>query len=185
MVLVSAALKRFEDEGRPEADLPLLHWAVWDAIYQAQQAFDGVFANYPVRWVAWSLRRMLFPWGYPYVVPSDELGHEVARLLITPSATRDRLTACCHLPANVEEPVGALEWALSATLEAEPVEARIREAQKAERFANDPRANVRDIAEAALAAGVITPAEHALLQRRNLLRDRVIQVDDFENRISH
>jgi len=180
MVLVSAALKRYEDENRPEADLPLLNWAVWDAIYQAQQAFDGVFANYPVRWVAWLLRHMLFPWGYPYVVPSDELGHEVARLLITPSATRDRLTACCHLPTNAEEPVGALEWALSATLEAEPVEARVREAQKAGRFANDPRANVRDIADAALAAGTITPTEHALLQRRNLLRDRVIQVDDFD-----
>ncbi len=185
MVLVSAALKRFEDEGRPGADLPLLHWAVWDAIYQAQQAFEGVFANYPVRWVAWLLKHLLFPWGYPYVVPSDELGHEVARLLLAPSPTRDRLTACCHLPANAEEPVGALEWALSATLEAESVEARIREAQKAGRFGDDPRANVRDMAEAALAAGVITPAEHALLQRRNLLRDRVIRVDDFENRLSH
>ncbi len=181
MVLVSAALKRFEDEGRPEADLPLLHWAVWDAIYQAQQAFDGVFANYPVRWVAWLLRHLLFPWGYPYVVPSDDVGHEVARLLITPSPTRDRLTACCHLPANAEEPVGALEWALSATLEAEGVEARMREAHKAGRMAHDPRANVRDMAEAALAAGVITPAEHALLQRRNQLRDHVIRVDDFEN----
>src|SRR5487761_1463380 len=178
MVLVSAALKRYEDEDRPEADLPLLHWAVWDAIYQAQQAFDGVFSNYPVRWVAWVLQRMLFPWGYPYVVPSDELGHEEARLLITPSATRDRLTACCHLPTNVTEPVGALEWALTATLEAESLEARIREAQKAGRFVNDPRANVRDIAEAALAVGAITPTEHALLQRRNLLRDCVIRVDD-------
>jgi acyl-CoA dehydrogenase len=180
MVLVSAALKRFEDEGRPETDLPLLHWAVWDAIYQAQQSFEGVFANYPVRWVAWLLHRLLFPWGYPYVVPSDEVGHEVARLLITPSATRDRLTACCHLPANAEEPVGVLEWALAATVEAEGLETRIREAQKAGRMVHDPRANVRDMAEAALAAGVITPAEHAQLQRRNLLRDRVIRVDDFE-----
>ena len=127
------------------------------------------------------MRHLLFPWGYPYVVPSDDVGHEVARLLITPSATRDRLTACCHLPANAEEPVGALEWALSATLEAEGVEARMREAHKAGRMAHDPRANVRDMAEAALAAGVITPTEHALLQRRNELRDRVIRVDDFEN----
>ncbi|MBU6505584.1 MAG: acyl-CoA dehydrogenase, partial [Betaproteobacteria bacterium] len=38
MTLMSAALKRFEDDGRPEADLPLLHWAMWDAMYRAQQA---------------------------------------------------------------------------------------------------------------------------------------------------
>ncbi|MDE2258876.1 MAG: acyl-CoA dehydrogenase [Betaproteobacteria bacterium] len=179
MTLISAALKRYEDEGRPRPDLPLLHWAVWDAMYRAQQAFDGVIANYPMHWVAVLLHRMLFPWGYPYVVPSDDLGHDVARLLITPSPTRDRLTACCYLPANAEEPVGALEWALAATLEAEPIEARIREAEKAGRFANDPRANVRDIGEAARSAGVITPEEHAVLQRRNVLRDRVIGVDDF------
>ena len=179
MTMMSAALKRFEDDGRPEEDLPLLHWAVWDAMYRAQQAFDGVIANMPLRWVARLLHRLLFPWGYPYVVPSDDLGQEAARLLLEPSPTRDRLTSCCYLPQNEEEPVGALEAALSATLATEPVEAKMRDAERAGRFAGDPRANVRDMAEAALAAGAITPQEHAQLARRNALRDRVIAVDEF------
>ncbi|MDE1990031.1 MAG: acyl-CoA dehydrogenase [Betaproteobacteria bacterium] len=180
MTLMSAALKRFEDDGRPEADLPLLHWAMWDAMYRAQQAFDGVIANMPVRWLARVLHRLLFPWGYPYVVPSDELGHEAARLLLEPSPTRDRLTACCHLPQNEMDPVGALEAALAATLATEPVEAKLRDAERSGRLEGDPRANVRDLAEAGLAAGVITPQEHAALTRRNVLRDRVIAVDAFD-----
>jgi acyl-CoA dehydrogenase len=179
MVLISAVLKRFEDDGRPKEDLPLVHWAVWDAVYRAQQAFDGVIANFPARRLAMVLHRLLFPFGYPYVVPVDAVGKQVAELLITPSATRNRLTHSCHIPASDMEPVGALEAALAATLEAEPIEARLRDAEKQGRFAGDPRANVRDMADAALEAGIITSIEYAQIQKRNALRDRVVKVDDF------
>ena len=86
MYLASAALKRYEDEGRQQADRPLLDWAIWDAMFKAQNAFEGVISNYPSRAVAWLLRRIIFPLGRPYVVPSDRLGHAVASLLIEPSA---------------------------------------------------------------------------------------------------
>ena len=179
MYLISCTLKRYEDEGRQAADAPLMHWAIWDSMYKAQEAFDGVIANFPVRFIAAFLHRSIFPWGHPYVVPSDDLGHNVAKLLIQPSATRDRLTAECYLPASENEPVGAIELALLATLEAEAIEARIREAEKAGRFANNPLANVRDIAIAAAEAGVITAAEFDKMKRRNELRDIVVNVDDF------
>jgi acyl-CoA dehydrogenase len=65
------------------------------------------------------------------VVPPDQFGHEVAQCLIEPSATRDRLTSVCYVPNDVDEPVGALEAAMVATIEAEPVERKLREAQKA------------------------------------------------------
>jgi acyl-CoA dehydrogenase len=66
-----------------------------------------------------------------------------------------------------------------ATLEAEAIEAKIREAEKAGRFANNPLANVRDIAIAAVECGVITAAEFEKMKRRNALRDIVVHVDDF------
>ena len=179
MYLISATLKRYRDEGNQPADAPLLHWAVWDAMYKAQLAFDGVIANYPSRLVAIVLNRLIFPYGHPYVVPSDELGHQVASLLIAPSPTRDRLTACCHIPRDGEQVVGALEQALVATLAAEAIEAKIRAAEKGGQFDGNPLANVRDMATAAHQAGVISSAEFALLQKRNALRDKVIRVDDF------
>ena len=179
MYLISCTLKRYEDEGRQAADAPLMHWAIWDSMYKAQEAFDGVIANFPIRFIAAFLHRSIFPWGHPYVVPSDDLGHDVAKSLIQPSATRDRLTAECYLPMSENEPVGAIELALLATLEAEAIEARIREAEKAGRFANNPLANVRDIAIAAAEAGVITAAEFDKMKRRNELRDIVVNVDDF------
>jgi acyl-CoA dehydrogenase len=46
-------------------------------------------------------------------------------------------------------------------------------------LADNPEANVRDLAHAAFAAGIVTPAEYTVLKRRNELRDKVIHVDDF------
>ena len=179
MYLISCTLKRYEEEGRQAADAPLAHWAIWDAMYKAQQAFDGVIANFPIRFIAAFLHRSIFPWGHPYVVPSDEVGHQVAKLLIAPSASRDRLTAECFIPQTEKEPIGAIELALIATLEAEAIEAKIRVAEKNGRFENNPLANVRDIAIVAAECGVITAAEFEVMKRRNALRDIVVHVDDF------
>ncbi|MEF8752538.1 MAG: acyl-CoA dehydrogenase [Accumulibacter sp.] len=179
LYLCSATLKRYESEGRQQADAPLMHWAIWDAMYKAQMAFDGAIANFPVRWIGRLLYRMVFPLGHPYDVPSDRIGHRVAKLLIEPSAARDRLTAETYLPKGESEAVGALELALLATIEAEPIEAKIRAAEKKGVLVDNPDANVRDLAHAAFAAGIVTPAEYAALKRRNDLRDIVIRVDDF------
>ena len=47
LYLCSATLKRYEDEGRQAADAPLMHWAIWDAMFKAQNAFEGVISNFP------------------------------------------------------------------------------------------------------------------------------------------
>jgi len=172
MYLCSATLKRYEDEGRQQVDLPLVHWAIWDSMFKAQNAFEGVLSNYPNAIVAGFLRLVIFPFGRPYVIPSDKLGHEVAKLLIEPSATRDRLSAGMYLPDSEDDAVGVVEAALIATMAAEAIEAKIRAAEKAGKLTGrDPLPAHR--------AGVITAEELAQLERRVMLRDKVIRVDDF------
>ncbi|MBS0354594.1 MAG: acyl-CoA dehydrogenase [Proteobacteria bacterium] len=182
MYLASATLKRYEDEGRQAADAPLMHWAIWDCMFKAQNAFEGVIANFPNRLFAMLLRRLVvFPLGRPYVVPSDVLGHQVAGLMIEPSATRDRLTSDVYLPKDVEEPVGALEAALHATIAAEPVEAKVRRAIREGHFTPGllVGGGVDALYDAAVAGGIISGDEYALIKRRGELRDKVIRVDDF------
>ena len=176
LYLCSATLKRYEDEGRQPADAPLMHWAIWDAMFRAQNAIEGVISNFPSRPISALLRAMVFPLGRPYVVPPDKLGHEVARLLIEPSATRDRLTAGMYLPADEGDPLGSIELALAAAIAAEPIETRLREAMKTGRFAI---ASGADRDAAALDAGVLGSDELMLLRRARELADRVIRVDDF------
>jgi acyl-CoA dehydrogenase len=176
MYLASAALKRYEDEGRQAADKPLLDWAVWDAMFRAQNAFEGVISNYPSRAVAWVLRRMLFPLGRPYVMPSDRLGHEVAKLLIEPGASRDRLTAGMYVTRDESDIIGKLEAALQAAVAAEPIERKLRDAQRAGSIEGE---TADALAKAASAAGLLTADERAALARAARLRDEVIRVDDF------
>ncbi len=175
MYLCSATLKRYESEGRQSADAPLMHWAVRNAMFDAQTAFEGVISNFPNRPMAVLLRWLIFPLGRPYVVPSDRLGTEVARLLIEPSATRDRLTAGMYVPDDERDPVGVIEHALVATIAAEAIEARVRAAQKKGTFAERGPGQMR----AAFDAGLIDAGELALITRRDQLRDRVVKVDDF------
>lgn len=52
----SAVLKRYDDEGRNEADLPLVHWGVQDALHRAEQAIDDLLDNFPNRLVAGVMR---------------------------------------------------------------------------------------------------------------------------------
>jgi acyl-CoA dehydrogenase len=182
MYLCSATLKRFEMEGRQEADAPLMHWAIWDAMFKAQNAFEGVISNFPNRVIAFALRRIVFPLGRPYVVPSDRIGQDVARLLIAPSASRDRLTAGIHVGAQDDDPVGLIERALTATVIAEPVEAKLRAAIKEGRLDGSlpPGAGIEVLADRALAAGIIGVEEaRALVAQRELVA-RVIRVDDFD-----
>ena len=181
LYLCSATLKRFEDEGRQAADAPLMHWAIWDAMFKAQSAFEGVLSNFPNALVAVALRAIVFPTGRPYVVPSDTLGRDVARLLITPSPTRDRLTAGMFLPDQVDDPVRQIELALEATVAAEPIEAKLRDAVRAGRVprADDPRIDADALDRRAIDAGVITPDEARVLAEHRKRVAQVVRVDDF------
>ncbi|HUX92149.1 MAG TPA: acyl-CoA dehydrogenase [Gallionellaceae bacterium] len=177
MYLCSATLKRFEDDGRPEADLPLLHWAMQDALHRIQEAFDGVLQNFPNRVAAWLLRRLIFPLGKCVMPPSDALGHQVATALMQPGAARDRLTAGMHIPKNEKEAVGALEAALLSTLQCEPVQAIVAKARKEGRIKS--RDELEQIAEAGK-AGVINGEQVTMLERDYALRRKVIMVNDFD-----
>ena len=176
LYLGSATLKRFEDTGRPREDLPLVHFAMRDILYQAQQALDGVIANFPSRAIGVALRIVLFPLGKRFAPPSDELNHLCATLLLSPSAARDRLTLGMYLTKSEADPTGQLEAAFLATIACEPIEKKLREAVKSGAIA---RRMQEDIATLALDKGVISAEEFALWQRKETLRRGVIKVDDF------
>jgi acyl-CoA dehydrogenase len=126
MYLACAVLKRFEDDGRQAGDAPLAHWAVRETLRAAYTALDGVLRNFPNRVLAGALRLTLFPYGLPMRPASDELDRDVARLLIEPGSTRDRLTRGCFVAKNTEDPVGALDAALLATVASEAIDAKLR-----------------------------------------------------------
>ncbi len=179
MYLGTATLRRFEAEGHPAADLPLVHWAMDYALAQIQQALEGILQNVsapilgavlmgPVLWL-----RRLNPIGLP---PSDALGHEVATYLQRADAHRDRLTAGIYLPSHPDEALGRLERAMCLTLSAEPIVQRLKDAIRRHTL---PKKQPEQLAAAALDLGLITAAEAALLQEAAIARHEAVQVDSF------
>ncbi len=181
LYLCSATLKRYEDEGRQAADAPLLHWAIQDALFKTQHAVDGVLSNFPNRFLAAVLRRLVYPLGRPYAPPSDKLGHDVAKLLLEPSATRDRLVAGSFVSKAPDDPVALIELALVATLAAEPIEAKIRAAVKEGRLDAKlpPGGGLDALVARAQGQGVISAAEAQAVIAARELTAKVIRVDDF------
>ena len=175
LYLASAVLKRYEDAGRPADDLPLLHWAMQDALLRLQEAFGGLFDNLPGRVVGFVMRQLIFCHGLEYKAPSDALGQQVVRTLMAPGPARQRLTAGTYISPSEHDAVGGLEAALVAVIAAEAVEAKMRAAQKAGVLSGKGTS----LTDSALRQGIISASDAQVLARAQQLRRRAIMVDDF------
>ncbi len=175
LYLVSATLKRFNDEGRPAEVLPLVHWACQDGLYRAQLALVELLDNFPTPGLGATLRFLLMPYGTPFKRPSDRLDHRVARALQTPGPARDGIANGLYLTAESGNPLGMLEQAFADIIAAEPLFDKITQTLGRRSFTNLDR-----LAAEALHAGVIDRGEAALLVQAEISRLRTINVDDFD-----
>jgi acyl-CoA dehydrogenase len=178
LYIASAMLKRYEDQGRPSADQPLLAWAFHDCAYRMQNALDGVLRNFPIRPAAWLLRGLVFPLGRREAPPSDRLGHRVAAILCAPGEARDRLAQWCFLTPCPNNPVGRMNALLPDVIAAEPVERKFLKALKGGEGPHDYAAQL----ETAEAQGAISTEERKLLERVRAAAFEFISVDDFDPR---
>lgn len=175
MYLGSAVLKRFEDTGRPAADLPLVKWAMEYCLYQVQHALDETLRNFPMRMVGQLLRALVFPLGRRFRYPNDALGHKVASLLLEPSDTRDRLTEGLYISDDPQDATGRLEYALQKVLAAEPIERKLRHAHAVQPPMVDYQTWLHDLVK----QGLIDTDEAAVLREANAATRIAIMVDDF------
>jgi len=177
MYLASMVLKHHQDQGAPAEDLPLVEWACRSLIYQAQEQLHSFLRNFPNRTMAALMRLMIFPRGLTYFAPSDRLGHAVVELIMTPGEPRERLTDLIYKTPHATNPLGLLQQALELSLQAEPLERRIRaEGVKSGRItALDPPGQIRQ----AQAAGLISAEEAQFLLDYDARVMHLIQVDDF------
>jgi acyl-CoA dehydrogenase len=177
LYLASAAIKHFHDGGRLEAEQALLDWALEDGLARMLQALQGLWRNLPSRSLARVLRAVSFPAGMPRHGPDDHLEHRVARLLLSPSATRDRLTAGIYGETG-DTPMGRLERCFTLEPEADGVRRILAQARRLGRV--EPGAPAAMLGQA-LAARIVSEREAALLRTVERLEDAVIQVDAFRD----
>jgi len=177
MYVLTAALKHFEDDVCPEKDIPLLKWACDDALFNVQQAMKGVMVNLQVPVIGRILNMLVFPLSKPYQRPTDKLGHQVARLLLEPSATLDRLTKGIYINNKVDDMTGRILAAQELVIETVELERKLRTAKRNGELQSDDAglyAEAREI-------NIINDKEFELLQKTQAAVQNAIKVDEFSN----
>lgn len=178
LYICSSMLKRYEDEGRPVGDQPLLAWAFHDSINKIETALSGALRNFPIRPIGWLLWAVIFPFGRRAQAPSDRLGHRAASLLMTPCDARQRLADGVFLAPTPNNPAGRVDSYLPKVILAEPVERKFLKALKnsdieALEFDAQLDEGVRE--------GWITVEERRQLEELREMTLDAITVDDFES----
>jgi acyl-CoA dehydrogenase len=177
LYLASMVLKHYENQDRPEEDLPLVEWACRALLYKAQEQLHSFLRNFPNRFLAGFMRVFIFPRGQTYHAPSDPLGRAMVAQIMHITATRDRLTHGVYRTIEPGNALGQLQEALALADAAEPLEKRIRvEGVKTGRVsALDLPGRIQQ----ALACGIISETEAAMLKDYDRRLMDIIHVDDF------
>ncbi len=168
LYLSSAALKRWNDEGRQQDDFPLLEYCLEASFSTIETRFDEIIGNFPVRPVAWLLRFFIQPFGRHRRGPSDHVTDKCADIITNPSAARDRLTVDLFHPTEMDgsNGIALVERAFAMTVDVQPIRDRMHAAR------------VRDI-DQAVKQGTITADEATKLKAAAEAVAAAIAVNDF------
>lgn len=177
LYLSSCVLKRFDDEGRKADDLPLMHWAMQDSLFKLEVALEELLDNFPSKVMGKALKLVIMPFGKKYTRPSDQLEHQIARILQSPCEARDRLGKGQFLSRDAGSLMGDLEQTLENILAAEPIYNKV--CKEAKEYL--PFTQLDKVADKGLELGVIDEEQANLLRETEKGRLRTINVDDFDH----
>jgi acyl-CoA dehydrogenase len=164
LYLLSAALKRWHDEGSQESDLPLLAVCLETGFETIEARFMQILNNLPNRATAWIAQLIILPFGVCCHGPSDRLRQRCADLLTEPSDARDRLTVGLFLGQG-DDGIAQLEKAFALVTGAEDIMQKLR------------HAGVHDWHAAK--EGLLTEGERERMSEMERAVTAVVDVDDF------
>ncbi|CAM9939748.1 unnamed protein product [Phaeothamnion confervicola] len=121
-----------------------------------EDAFYGVFANFPNAPLALAMRAVAFPTGRCYPRPSDKLAKEVAQLVSTDSAVHELFKENVFISTDLQDRVALIHATVGKAVQADKILAQVRKEKR------QP-----------------TASEQALIDEVEAAREVIIQVDSF------
>ncbi|MEZ5779782.1 MAG: acyl-CoA dehydrogenase [Paracoccaceae bacterium] len=140
LYMQSAVLKRWQDDGRPDDDLPLVDWSLSQGLELIDRQLSGVLHNMPNRFVAALARFVVQPLGARRRGPSDVLIDRAAETVFAPSETRDRLVGDIFCGTG-NDAISLLETAWDGATGTESLRRRMKDAGH-DSYAEAEKANV-------------------------------------------
>ena len=122
-----AVLKRWQDDGRHDADLPLVDWCAADAFHTIETLMEGILKNLELPGLGAALKAILLPPVARATAADDAVTLACADLLLASTDTRERLVGPVWASHGLRH-LGALEKAYECVSNVQDLRAQIRQA---------------------------------------------------------
>ncbi len=183
----SAVIKQWHDEGYPEAQRPLVEWALETSLRDTQAAMRRLIIDFPISGLRWPLRLVIFPLGATGLNgPGDRLGTAVAASIVDDTPLRERISRGSYVATDPDDALGRVLNAYHLANDTHELRSRLHKALRdrdenelgrIDRLMGHER---RELVTWACREGVIEEAEcEPLLEALTALYD-AIRVDAFE-----
>lgn len=173
LYMAMAVLRQAETDINNEAELVHARWALQYCFYHTQQALIAMCDNFPSKLLGWGMRLMVFPLGQSMRYPSDKLGAQLAKLMMTNNPYRERLKDNIYHSGNPKEALDKVEQTLQLIIKNDALLARVKDLSRC------PFVDLADKLAEKVASAVITEEERQTILEIERARWDAILVDEF------
>ena len=177
LYMAAQALRRWDYEGRQDADVPLMRWGAEHCLHQAEEALHAVALNHPSGFAKAMIKFFVFPLGRLNRAPSHRLDARVAELISTTTASRARLLGDSFMPKDGKDYLARLEHAFTLCQQAWPHEQTLYRAVKKGQISQAE--NYELMVEEAAAKNLVDAATAQLMRDTYKARTDIVDVDHF------
>jgi hypothetical protein len=134
----------------------VLDYAMQSLLHEIEEAFHGIFNNFPVAGLGTTMQVLTFPTGKCYPAPGDDLVRAVAHTITTESPLHQKFRQDLFVSQDANDRIAMLCKTLPKAVEADKILTKLRKEKR----------------EA-------TAAEKMLIDEVEAAREQIIQVDSF------
>ncbi|CAB1215082.1 acyl-CoA dehydrogenase [Acinetobacter bouvetii] len=180
LFISTAILKYYAHGNKTEAEQVHAQLALEKSLYNAQEAFYGLFENFPVSIAAGLIKFICFPFGRPVKKPSDALKRKAGELIMQNHAFRDELKKHVFYTTAADDVTGRMESTFSMLLELEPLWNKFKKAESKGQFKG---LTFTERLADAVAINFVTQEEAAKLTTYNAKRYDSMLTDVFDSEL--
>lgn len=181
-LFISTAILKFYEAGqKTEAEQLHAKLALQKAFLNIQEAFWGLFENFPAKLPAAFVKWICFPFGRVISKPDDELKKQVAELMMQEHPFREQLKHHVFYSTKADDVTGRLEHTFQILRTLEPLWDKFKKAESKGKFKG---LTFEENIEHAIKAGFISESEAQQLLQYNAIRFDSMLTDVFDENLN-
>lgn len=181
-LFISTAILKFYEAGqKTEAEQLHAKLALQKAFLNIQEAFWGLFENFPAKLPAAFVKWICFPFGRVISKPDDELKQQVAELMMQEHPFREQLKHHVFYSTKADDVTGRLEHTFQILRTLEPLWDKFKKAESKGKFKG---LTFEENIEHATKEGFISESEAQQLLQYNAIRFDSMLTDIFDEHLN-